>query len=133
MVTRSERWSIAMAPRGGIVWDDAELIGKLRAAPIKANRALVAAVQYHRPRAERMMKTGAPWTDRTGNARSSLFTKAEIEPMRSYGFVLGHGVSYGIWLEVRFSGRFATVIPTIQREGPAFMVTASKLFAVMWS
>jgi hypothetical protein len=132
MVTRFERWWIDVA-RSGIVWDDAALINKLRIAPARAGQALTAAVRYHAPRAERSMKTGAPWTDRTGNARSSLFTTPEISPGHSYGFVLGHGVSYGIWLEVRWSGRYATVGPTIQREGPEFMKTCSQLFSRMWS
>jgi hypothetical protein len=117
---------------GGIVWDDSGLIDKLRSSPMKANRALTAAVKYHQPRAERKMKTGAPWTDRTGNARLSLFTKAEITPGHSYGFVLAHGASYGIWLEVRFSGRYATVVPTVHSEGPQFMVTCSALFTHMF-
>jgi len=119
--------------RGGrIVWDDAALINKLKIAPARAGAALTAAVKYHQPRAESKMKSGAPWTDRTGNARSSLFTSPEISPGHSYGFVLGHGVSYGIWLEVRWSGRYATVVPTIQSEGPEFMKTCSQLFSKMW-
>lgn len=118
--------------KAGIVWDDAALINKLKIAPARAGAALTAAVRYHQPRAESMMKTGAPWTDRTGNARSSLFTTPEISPGRSYGFVLGHGVSYGIWLEVRWSGRYATVRPTILKEGPEFMKTCSQLFSKMW-
>ena len=78
------------------------------------------------------MKTNAPWTDRTGNARSSLHTQSLISPGRSYGFTVAHGASYGIWLEVRFSGRYAVIPKTVASQGPAFMTTASKLFGAMF-
>ena len=61
----------------------------------------------------------APWTDRTGNARSGLFTVTE-KGGRSVTTYLSHGIviSYGIYLELAHGGKFAVITPTIQRNIP---------------
>jgi hypothetical protein len=35
--------------------------------------------------------------------------------------IVAHSVSYGIWLEVRFSGKYAIIKPTIDYIGPILM------------
>lgn len=77
---------------------------------------------------EAHMKTRATWTDRTGNARNGLRAVAGHKPMESHWIDLFHSVPYGIWLEVRFAGRYAIVIPTIVTYGPKVMATLNKLF-----
>lgn len=59
------------------------------------------------------MRLNAPWHDNTGNARAGLNTVHEKEPMVEHRLVLYHSVNYGIWLEVRFSGRYAIIGPTM--------------------
>lgn len=118
-------------PRTGIRWEDNELVQRLRTAPQRADRALTAIMAYHAPRATAAMRTGARWTDRTGNARSGLFSQPFSDKPR-YGIILAHRVPYGIWLEVRFSGRYAIIGPTIQSEGPEVMQSCSLLFARMF-
>jgi hypothetical protein len=113
-------------------WDDRALMQRLQNMPRQADRALHAMMRYHAPRAERTLKTGARWTDRTGNARNGLFTTVIHEPFQSYGIVMAHGVPYGIWLEVRFSGRYAIITPTVQSYGPQVMQTVGTLFARMF-
>jgi hypothetical protein len=78
------------------------------------------------PEVESYMKNNAPWTDRTGNARNGLAARA-YESGNEVGIVLYHQVSYGIWLEVRWSGRYAIINPTIEEMGPRVMQQFSNL------
>lgn len=119
-----------MAEQFSFTYDDDALVAAVGAIDDKIDRALTAVVQYHAPKTEAAAKTGAPWTDRTSNARNALFAVAQRD-RPSYRIILGHGVSYGIWLEVRFSGRYAIIEPTIQQEGPEVMRTASQIFRVL--
>lgn len=73
------------------------------------------------PVAESYMRTNAPWTDRTGNARNGLRAKHEDKPMESHELILYHTVPYGIWLEVRWSGKYAIIAPSIVELGPDLM------------
>lgn len=62
-------------------------------------------------------KQRAPWTDRTGNARSGLFGTAERDVAeRLVTIYLSHGpdLDYGIWLELAHSGRYAVIMSTIE-------------------
>lgn len=67
----------------------------------------------------------APWQDRTGEARSQLGVEVsggfQSWSKNAASLTLYHGVDYGIWLEVRWSGRFAIIIPTIEVMGPKLM------------
>lgn len=63
-------------------------------------------------------KQNAPWTDRSGNARAGLHAKATpINQGQAFELVLAHSVFYGIYLESRFSGKFAILMPTINHIG----------------
>jgi hypothetical protein len=86
-----------------------ELLGKLRVIG-----------EYYSDRARAYAQTNASWQDQTGNARQlldaqSLVTASQME------IVVYHGVPYGIWLEVRWSGRYAIIIPTLETIGPEVM------------
>lgn len=74
------------------------------------------------------MKENATWTDRTGNARAGLDAVTEHVPFVRHSIVLLHKVAYGIWLEVRFGGRYAIIIPAMIDQGPKMMFTLNKLF-----
>ena len=75
------------------------------------------------------MKTQAPWTDRTGNARASLFTALIHEARRTVGILLSHGsvIDYSTFLEYGFSGRFAILAPSVDRWGPKLLAGAQKI------
>lgn len=62
-------------------------------------------------------QANAPWTDRTGAAREGLSAAVLIENGNLI-IDLFHTVEYGIWLEVRWGGKFAIIIPTIETMGP---------------
>lgn len=66
--------------------------------------------------AEAEAKTGAPWTDRSGNARSGLRGTSGRDGDRAE-MALSYSVAYGVYLELANAGVWATVIPTMQRMG----------------
>lgn len=57
----------------------------------------------------------APWTDRTGEARKSLFAEAE-ETDGVVTISMGYGVEYGEYLERSHFGKFAVINPYFDRE-----------------
>lgn len=67
-----------------------------------------------------------PWTDRTGAARAGLFGRA-FRLATGAVIVVGHGVHYGIYLERRWGGRYATVMPTLQRNYAAILSSLQQL------
>lgn len=76
--------------------------------------------QFGRAKAEAVnfAKLNAPWTDQTGNARSGLFADVGAENNGDqFWLILAHSVYYGIFLESRFSGRYAIIMPTINYIG----------------
>lgn len=76
-------------------------------------------------------RQNAPWSDRTGNARSGLFGTAEVD--YSSGTVtlyLSHGVlvDYGVWLELKGGGKWAIIMPQIERSLPKIKEALDALF-----
>ena len=92
----------------------------------RIKRAMVAAANRTAPQAESYMRSNAPWTDRTGNARNGLRAQVVVDT-NSVAIVLHHSVPYGIWLEVRWSGRYAIIEPTIQQYAPKFVDMVARL------
>ena len=76
------------------------------------------------------MKTGAPWTDRTGNARATLKGDAKHK-VAVHEIILHGGMSYQIYLETRFGGKYAIIGPTVPRLGRQTMALAQGLMAAM--
>ena len=73
--------------------------------------------QYWRTRAVNDMRTNARWQDQTGNARNGL--NATVYDSKQYlDLVLYHQVPYGLFLEVRWSGRYAIIGPTLDSIAP---------------
>jgi hypothetical protein len=69
---------------------------------------------------EQYAKDNAPWEDRSGEARNGLRALGE-QRLTKYTITLFHTAEYGIWLEVRWDGRYAIIVPTIEAMGPEFM------------
>lgn len=63
------------------------------------------------------MKENRPWQDRTGMAREGLGWALEEDMVRPT-LTLFHSVTYGEWLEVRWNGEYAIIMPTIESFGP---------------
>lgn len=67
---------------------------------------------------ESRMRADARWTDRTGNARGGLFAEHEKEPMVKHDMTLYGAMPYSIWLELRWSGKYAVIGPTMLDVAP---------------
>lgn len=109
-------------------WDDEALRRKLITLSPKVDSYVHAVVSYSADRCVGFMKENARWTDRTGAARAGLRAEPEWVPQKLHAIHLFHSVLYGIWLEIRFAGRYAIILPTIQVQGPATMRLLEKLF-----
>lgn len=77
---------------------------------------------------EAYAKQNAPWTDRTGNARQSLYTWIEDLSNDTVRLYLSHGVDYGVFLETKYAERFSIIMPTIRRHLPAIRQMLQDIF-----
>lgn len=68
--------------------------------------------------AETYARTNAPWTDRTGNARNGLFAQHDKEPMVRHSLTVYGTMPYTFWLEVKYSGKYAIIGPTLFDVAP---------------
>jgi hypothetical protein len=114
-----------------VTWENKALVNQLRTFNARADRAITATMGFYATRAVQHARQNAPWTDRTANARNGLFARAERD-VPNYRIIVGHGVDYGIWLETRWSGRYAIIRPTVDVIAPQVMVTVSKLYDRMF-
>lgn len=97
----------------------------------KLRRALFATVSYWDGRCEAHMKQKAPWKDRTSNARNGLFAKAAKLSADVFAIILGHSVTYGIFLELgtRHMKARPIIVPTMEEYGPKVVKTLSKILS----
>lgn len=94
----------------------------------KMQASLYAHCEFQADNLRGHMRSNAPWTDHTGNARNGLDAKGYFDGADEYGIVLFHQVPYGITLETRNSGMYAIIEPTIQSEGPLVLSDLEGLF-----
>lgn len=109
----------------GIRWEG-KVTGNLRTLDMKAKRALIGSANYVAPKLEQHMKSNATWTDRTGAARNGLGAQV-VAGNNKVAIVLFHSVSYGVYLETRWGGKYAIIRPTIATGGPMFAETYKRL------
>ena len=82
--------------------------------------AIKAVADYICVKMQNEARAGAPWQDRTGNARSGLFSVAEMAAKDIIDLYLSHGhsVFYGEYLELNHGQQYAIVMPTILANLP---------------
>ena len=105
----------------GVQWQEppAEVFERGTAEYARALHQYVLAVaQRWVPEIENWMKENAIWTDRTGNARQGLWSDVMEIVNSAVIILLGHGVEYGIFLELANAGRYAIVLPALDRFLP---------------
>jgi hypothetical protein len=116
-----------MASSGGFTWEGQIELGKaIEDISPGIRRAMVAAAEFNAPKIASSMKSQAKWTDRTGNARNGLSATTAITP-DNVQILMFYSVPYGLWLEVRWSGKYAVVGPAVQEWFPKVMDTLGKL------
>lgn len=104
----------------GFRWVDRSLQVNLKQFDTRMDEAIATVVRFNGADALGYAKTNARWTDRTGNARNGLGVEFN-HTKYSHGFAIYHRVPYGLWLEVRWSGKYAIIASTIQRQFPKVM------------
>jgi hypothetical protein len=97
----------------------------------RARRVIKKTLDYQAAKSETRMRTTAPWTDRTTNARNGLFAKVYEIDVDSWLLLLSHSVDYGIWLEVINNGEYAAVRPEFLQANREVMRRLSRLFEMM--
>src|SRR5690554_5534178 len=75
---------------------------------------------------EAYAKPNAPWADRTGDARESLFGYV-LSRETTLLLRIAHGQEYGKWLELCNQGKYAILEPTTKRFAPMFFEDVRKL------
>lgn len=110
----------------GIEITEDTLTPRLKSLHPQLHGAIMATMTFFADRAEKYAKSNAPWQDQTGNARQALSARAIGAPTR-YVIVVFHQMPYGVWLEVRWSGRYAIILPTIEHIGPQLMTALSRV------
>lgn len=113
-----------------IIWDD-KLSPNLRVFNTKFQRAVAKTMEFHEPQVESYMKTNAPWTDRTTNARNGLSAKYVKLGPTLHSIVCFHQVPYGIWLEVANNGKYRIIVPTIHYQGREVLKTLRQVWRRM--
>jgi hypothetical protein len=119
----------------GLTWTSDTLKINLAKADGMATAYLSRTTAYYSLQSETYAKTRAKWTDRTSNARSGLSADYRISAGSggaSFEIDVYHRVKYGIWLEVRYNGKYAIINRTVAYEGPRFFDTANKVMAKMF-
>lgn len=105
-----------MARKGGFDFDS--LTPSLQGLLPRIDAAVDLVFDRYESTAETFSRTNAPWTDRTGNARQGLFAQHDAEPMVVHRLVVYGTMPYTYWLEVRWSGRYAIIGPTLVHIAP---------------
>jgi hypothetical protein len=106
--------------------DAAGLIANVERLDPRVDAAVGAVMERQGDLATAHMKINAPWTDRTGNARSGLGAKVFKQGSRWVMNLFGRA-NYQIWLEVKQDGKYAIITPTIQTWGPRVMANMTGL------
>lgn len=105
-----------MARRGVFTFDS--LTPSLKALLPKVDAAVDLVFDHNEAVAESYARTTAPWTDQTGNARAGLFAQHDAEAMVVHRLIVYGTMPYTYWLEVKWSGRYAVIGPTLVHIAP---------------
>jgi len=130
-----------------IDWSGApEMKARMMSYGRAVKQAELALAQYYAAVIQTAARERAPWTDRTGNARAALraYTSEDVPTKHSQGLhdypspndlardtvalYLAHGMDYGVQLETKYQGRYAIIIPTLQRFYPEISQQLKAIF-----
>jgi hypothetical protein len=98
-------------------YDDQTLRVNLRNFDRELDRRISAVMDYEAAYATGWLKANAPWTDRTGAARTGLLAVANDLGSGGFELIMSYSVHYGIWLEVANSGKYAVITPGMRVIG----------------
>jgi hypothetical protein len=72
------------------------------------------------------MKENAPWTDRTGNLRQSLWADV-AQRLNEISISFDYGLYYGVFLEFKHQGRYAIIAPALDHFAPLWVQAVQEL------
>lgn len=108
-----------------------EAFGDLTEAYVAAiHQAIFTLAQRYAPEIEAWMKANAPWTDRTGNARQTLWSDVFDLTNSAVVIVMSHGVDYDMFLELAHGGRYAILGPALDHFIPRIWRDVRRLVSV---
>ena len=93
--------------------------------------AVQAAADFIATKMQNHARENARWQDRTGNARTGLFATTTREAAKDIVTLYlshGHTVFYGIFLELARGGKYAIIMPTIEKHLPELKRLLNSLF-----
>jgi hypothetical protein len=98
----------------------AELIPAVEAYGRRVHTAIRAVADYMAQKTQAEMRQGAPWEDRTGNARTGLFSVVDeaAQDLVTIWLSHGHTVYYGVFLELAHGKKYQIIMPTIEGNIP---------------
>jgi hypothetical protein len=111
--------------RGEFHWEG-DLEGQLEGMDERIQKAMVASFNYVSTETLTFMRDNAPWTDRTSAARNGLGTKVVVTP-KSCALVCYHSVPYGVFLEVRWNGKYGIIRDAMAYAAPRVVATLGAL------
>lgn len=108
-------------------FDTSKLKEKTGGLDRRIGRAIAGVCKYYDGPIEAHLKSSAPWTDRTSNARSGLAAHHVAESEGTHSVVMTYSVSYGKWLELMKDGKYAVIRPTLPTWGPKLIRACEKI------
>ena len=92
------------------------LLSKMQLLQSKFDGAVKILCDNGSQKMEAYAKRNRPWRDRTSRARQSLKGSWSKEG-GGYVVKIAHGVSYGVYLEMKNERRYAILMPTVEKVG----------------
>ena len=99
-----------------------ELTPSLKVMRTEMPRIIQTTFRFYEPQVVNYMRLNAPWNDQTGNARQGLAAKSGRSG-DTFWLVAFHQVPYGIFLEVRWGGKYAIIMPTLNLYGDKILAS----------
>ena len=120
--------------KAGIRWSTppSELATAVERYGDRVLTAVAAVAQYVATQMQNQAQADAPWTDRTGNARTGIFGTSEADfGAHIVTIYLSHGatIDYGVWLELANSGSYAVIMRTMESHYDSLMDLLREIFA----
>ena len=124
-----------MVVKPTIVWEgDDKLRQRILRAPEKVHARMRTITEFHSLKLETVAKVEAPWTDRTGNARSGIATQTHSPRAfggGDYGMTVYHQVPYGFYLETISQGRWGTIAPSVSKIAPQYYAAVQSVMGAI--
>jgi hypothetical protein len=118
-----------MSKKTSLKWQGADQVARqMTEYERKVNHAVMQVAQYFAPVIETAAKEGAPWLDRTANARQSLHAYVMQLSRDTVRLYLSHGVEYGVHLETGYAGRYQIIWPTLEEHIPQIRAMLQGIF-----